>query len=205
MMRTMSKQSGSMVYHRPECRYARKIYKRNRMQLPWQDAERKGYRPCKCCNTMKFLYGLEQDAIEAFCKQQHSMDADFVNNEVYVRTDVGCWKIHYKAKEQKFILFHRNYVKGHIALEDVEKVPYHRQRDMHEAGSIMRMLRYIQGHDEFRQFGPADYRQMPRRTRQQRHYYNSAKRLQEKRTARRLDSLFLMIEKKEGIKQLSMC
>lgn len=160
-MRMLSMQSNSMVYHRPECRYARKIYKKNRMQLPWQDAEWKGYRPCKCCNTMKFLYGLEQDAIEAFCKQQHNMDA--------------------------------------------EKVPYHRQRDMHEAGSIMRMLRYIQGHDEFRQFGPADYRQMPRRTRQQRYYYNSAKRLQEKRTARRLDSLFLMIEKKEGIKQLSMC
>ena len=75
-MRMMSKQSNSMVYHRPECRYARKIYKRNRMQLSWQDAEWKGYRPCKCSNTMNFVYQLEQDVAEKFCKKQHNIDGD---------------------------------------------------------------------------------------------------------------------------------
>ena len=202
-MRIMSKQSDSMVYHRPECRYARNIYKRNRMQLSWQDAEWKGYRPCKCCNTMSFVYQLEQDVAEKFCRQ-HNMDVDYANNMVYVRTDVGCWKIHYKTHEQKFILFHRNYGKGRIALEDVEKAPYHRQKDMYEAGSIMKLLHYIQSHDEFRQFGPADYRQMPQRTRQQRYYYKAAKHRQEKRDAKRLDALFLMIEKQEGMKKLSV-
>ena len=204
-MRIMSRQSNSMVYHRPECSYARRIYKRNRIKLSWQDAEWKGYRPCKCCNNMKFLYQLEQDVAEKFCKNQHNMDMDLVGNMVYVRTDVGCWKIHYKKREQKFILFHRNFVKGHIALEDVEKAPYHRQKDMYEAGSILKLLQYIQGHDEFRQFGPADYRQMPQRTRRQRNYYQAAKRIQEKRSARRVDYLFRMIEQKEGIKQLSVC
>ena len=154
---------------------------------------------------MKFLYQLEQDVAEKFCKNQHNMDMDLVGNMVYVRTDVGCWKIHYKNREQKFILFHRNFVKGHIALEDVEKAPYHRQKDMYEAGSILKLLQYIQGHDEFRQFGPADYRQMPQRTRRQRNYYQAAKRIQEKRSARRVDYLFRMIEQKEGIKQLSVC
>lgn len=204
-MRIMSKQSNSMVYHRPECSYARRIYKRNRIKLSWQDAEWKGYRTCKCCNNMKFLYQLEQDVAEKFCKNQHNMDMDLVGNMVYVRTDVGCWKIHYKKREQKFILFHRNFVKGHIALEDIEKAPYHRQKDMYEAGSILKLLQYIQGHDEFRQFGPADYRQMPQRTRRQRNYYQAAKRIQEKRSARRVDYLFRMIEQKEGIKQLSVC
>lgn len=204
-MRIMSKQSNSMVYHRPECSYARRIYKRNRIKLSWQDAEWKGYRPCKCCNNMCFVYQLEQDVAGKFCQNHHNMDIDLVGNEVYVRTDVGCWKIHYKKHEQKFILFHRNFVKGHIALEDVEKAPYHRQKDMYEAGSVMKLLQYIQGHDEFRQFGPADYRQMPQRTRRQRNYYKSAKRLQEKRDARRVDYLFRLIEQKEGIKQLSVC
>ena len=203
-MRIMSKQSNSMVYHRPECSYAKRIYKRNRIKLSWQDAEWKGYRPCKCCNNMKFLYQLEQDVAEKFCKNQHNMDMDLVGNLIYVRTDVGCWKIHYKTHEQKFILFHRNYVKGHIPLSDVEKVPYHRQKDMYEAGSILKLLRYIQSHDEFRQFGPTDYRQMPQRTRQQRYYYHAAKRRQEKRTARRVDYLFRLIEQKEGIKELSV-
>lgn len=38
-MRMMSRESTSMVYHRPECRYARKIYKRNRVQMNWDEAE----------------------------------------------------------------------------------------------------------------------------------------------------------------------
>lgn len=46
---------------------------------------------------------------------------------------------------------------------------------------------------------------MPQDTRQQKLYYRAAKKREEKRRARRLDNIFLMIERKEGIRELSFC
>lgn len=106
-----------------------------------------------------------------------------------------------KIRDQRFILFHRNYVNGRIDLKDVEKAPFHRQGDMPEAGSIMRYLKYIKNHDEFKHNTPEDYRKMPQDTERQKAYYRAAKKRVERRNAKRLDSLFLLIEKQEGIKQ----
>lgn len=55
-----------MVYHRPECRYAGKIRKKNQIKMDWEDAEWKGYRPCKCCDGIEFLYKLEKEKIERY-------------------------------------------------------------------------------------------------------------------------------------------
>lgn len=203
-MRMMSSESTNMVYHRPECRYARKIYKRNWVQMNWEDAEWKGYRPCKCCDGAAFLYELELDSIECFAKK-HNLDVDLKNNKIYVRTDVGCWKIVYKRSNQKFILLHRNYVNGRIGIDEVDDAPYHRQGDMVDSGSIMKYLKYIQKHDEFKQNMLADLNRMPQDTKLQKAYYQSAKKREAKRNARRLDNLFRMIERKEGIKQISFC
>lgn len=203
-MRMMSKEATSMVYHRPECRYAQKIYKRNRVQMNWEEAEWKGYHPCKCCDGADFIYKLELSNIESFA-EKHDLDVDLKNNKIYVRTDVGCWKIVYKRSSQKFILLHRNYVNGRIGLDEVDNAPYHRQGDMWDSGSIMKYLKYIQKHDEFKKNMPSDLCQMPQDTKLQKAYYKSAKKREAKRSARRLDSLFLMIESKEGIKQLSFC
>jgi len=203
-MRMMSRESTSMVYHRPECRYARKIYKKNQVQMNWEDAEWKGYRPCKCCDGIRFLYKLEKYEIEQYAQQFH-MDVDLKDNKIYVRTEVGCWKIVYKICDQKFILLHRNYVRGRIGLEEAEKVPFHRQSDMPESGSILRYLKYIRKHDEFKQNVPQDYRQMPQDTKKQKLYYRTAKKRAEKRSARKLDRLFTLIENQEGIKDLSFC
>lgn len=203
-MRMMSRESTSMVYHRPECRYVRKIYKRNRVQMNWEDAEWKGYRPCKYCDSIDFLYKLEKYEIEKYAQQFH-MDVDLKDNKIYVRTDVGCWKIVYKIRDQKFILLHRNYVNGRIDLKEAENAPFHRQSDMPESGNILKYLKYIRKHDEFKQNAPEDYHQMPQDTKQQKVYYRAAKRRAEKRSARRVDRLFALIERKEGIKDLSFC
>ncbi|MCM1398326.1 MAG: hypothetical protein NC225_02465 [Clostridium sp.] len=203
-MRMMSKQSNDMVYHRAECRYARKIYKRNRVYMKWEDAESKGYRPCKCCDGAEFLYNLELNNIRRFTAQ-HNMDIDLKDGKIYVRTDAGCWKIIYKISMQKFILLHRNYVNGRVSLEEADKAPFHRQGDMPDSGSIMKYLNYIQKHDEFKLNMPADYRQLPQDSKKQKTYYRSAKRRAQKQSARRLDELFDMIERKEGIKNLSFC
>lgn len=200
-MRIMSRESSNMVYHRPECRYVRKIRKKNWIQMSWEDAEWKGYHPCKCCGGIQFLYKMEKESLERYAKQFH-IDLDFKDRKIYVRTDEGCWKMIYKIRDQRFILLHRNYVKGRIALKDAERVPFHRQWDVPEAGSIMKYLKYIKAHDEFKRNAPADYRRLPQDTKRQKLYYRTAKKRAEKRSAKRLDSLFLLIEKQAGRKQV---
>ena len=201
-MRIISRKSSDMVYHRAECRYVKRIRKKNRIQMRWEDAEWKGYRPCRYCNGIEFLYKLEKEAIERYA-EQFNLNVDLRDRKIYVRTEVGCWKIIYKYRDQRFILLHRNYVKGRIALEDVEKAPFHRQGDMSEAGSIMKYLKYIKEHDEFKQKAPKDYRKLPQDTERHRRYYRAAKKREEKRSAKRLDRLFHLIETQEGIKPLS--
>ncbi|MCM1049997.1 MAG: hypothetical protein NC433_16395 [Clostridiales bacterium] len=203
-MRIMSIESSSRVYHRPECRYAGKIDKRNRIKMRWEDAEWKGYRPCKCCDGIDFLYKMEKEKIERYA-EQFNINVDFKDRKIYVRTDVGCWKIIYKIRDQIFILLHRNYVNGRIELEDAEKAPFHRQGDIPESGSIMKYLKYIKAHDEFKYNAPNDYRTLPQNTARQKLYYNTAKKRAEKSSAKRLDMLFCLIEKQEGINPLSCC
>lgn len=203
-MRIMSRESSSMVYHRPECRYVRKICKKNQIKMEWEDAEWKGYRPCKCCDGAEFLYKMEKDAIENYARQ-FNMNIDLMDKKIYVRTDVGCWKIVYKIRDQRFILLHRNYVNGRIKIQDVEKVPFHRQRDVPEAGSIMKYIKYIKEHDVYKQNAPKDYRDMPQDTKVQKKYYRTAKKRAEKHNAKRVDRLFLLIESQGTVKSLSYC
>lgn len=195
-MRIMSRESPNKIYHRPECRYAGRIRKKNRIQMNWEDAEWKGYCPCRFCDGMDFLYKLEKEQIESYA-EQFNIDVDLKDKKIYIRTDVGCWKILYKIGKQRFILLHRNYVNGRISLEDAEKAPFHRQGDMPESGSIMKYLKYIKEHDKFKQNAPKDYRDLPQSTKRQKLYYKTAKKREEKRSARRLDSLFQLIEKTE--------
>ncbi len=202
-MRMISTESKSMVYHRPQCRYAKRMNRKNRMQMYWYEAEKQGYRPCKCCDAMKFLYSVEEADVGIY-GDQHNLDVDLVEDEIIIRTDVGCWKILYKKDRQKFVLLHRNYAKGRVPLEDVNKAPFHYQKDFRSCGSIIPFVKYIKAHDEYKA-NPVASRDMPQRTERQKSYYRSAKRRENKRAAQRLDALFRMIECKEGIKQLSFC
>ncbi|MCM1263583.1 MAG: hypothetical protein NC313_12795 [Butyrivibrio sp.] len=203
-MRMMSRESANMVYHRPECKYVQKIHRKNRMKMEWEEAEWRGYRPCKCCDNVRFLYHMELENIEYFARQ-NNIDVDLKNNKIYVRTDVGCWKIVYRKSIQRFILLHRNYVNGRIDLDNVDNAPYHRQGDMAESGSIVKYLKYIKKHDDFKQNLPMDYRQMPQNSRKQKMYYKSAKKRAQKRSSRQLDMLFALVERQENIKEFSFC
>lgn len=172
----------------------------------------------KCCGRMQKQRDIDhvpvvmgwnssmdwRDSIENY-KNLFHLDVDIKDHKIYVRTDAGCWKIIYKRDKQHFILLHRNYANGRTSLEDVEKVPYHRQGDMAEASTIMKYLKYIRAHDDFKQMMPKDYHKMPRSTKRQKAYYKAAKQREARKSARRVDNLFTMIERKEGIREISFC
>lgn len=203
-LRVVSMEAKNMVYHRAECRYAKKIYKRNKMLVPKQAAEKQGYRPCKCCDSMNFFYQLGKEEITSYA-QEKNMNLDFKDGKIYVRTDAGCWKILYIKSIQKFILHHKNHVEGRIALEEIENGGYHRQWDVETAKSIMDYLQYIQKHDTYKPIMLSDYHQLPRDSKEQKKYYNVARRRDKRRSARRVDMLFAMIESQHGMKQISYC
>ena len=62
-MRVVSMQSKAKVYHREECRYAKKILPKNRMQLSSEAAEKAGYHICPYCDGMDALFRMKKEQI----------------------------------------------------------------------------------------------------------------------------------------------
>ena len=202
--RVISMDSKSMVYHRSNCRYAKQIHEKNKVQMKRDDIETYGYRPCKCCSSVRGIFNNEKGNILKFTNQ-HNMDVDLLDDKLYIRTDVGCWKIRYKPDIDKLVLLHKNYVDGRIDLDEVENGQYHRQVDIFQSDSIMKYINYIYEHDRYKKISINDYRQLPQDTKKQKAHFRSAMKREKRRSARRLDSLFAEIERKEGIKALSFC
>lgn len=100
----------------------------------------------------------------------------------------------YSISDQGFLLYHKNYVQGIISLEEVEEGAYHRQRDVPFSKSIERYLVYISKHDAARKIEMIDYRLLPNRTKKEKRYFASARARSNRRSQRRLDELFAMIE-----------
>lgn len=202
--RVISMDSKSMVYHRAGCRYAKQIHEKNKVQINRDTIETYGYRPCKCCSSIRGIFSNEKGNILKFT-QTHNMDVDLIDDKLYIRTDVGCWKIRYKPNQDKLVLLHKNYVDGRIDLDDVENGDYHRQVDIQKSDTIMKYINYIFEHDKYKKIRDDDYRRLPQDTKKQKAHYRSAMKKERRRSASRLDSLFAEIEKKEGIKALSFC
>ena len=94
-----------------------------------------------------------------------------LNHVLYVRTDVGCWKMIYSMSEQRFLLYHKNYMQGVLSLDEVEEGAYHRQRDVPFSKSIEKYLFYISKHDAARKIEMIDYRLLPNRTKKEKRYF----------------------------------
>lgn len=192
-MRVVSMQSKAKVYHREECRYAKKILPKNRMQLSSEAAEKAGYHICPYCDGMDALFRMKKEQILKYARKNH-MEVDLLNHVLYVRTDVGCWKMIYSMSEQRFLLYHKNYMQGVLSLDEVEEGAYHRQRDVPFLKSIEKYLFYISKHDAARKIEMIDYRLLPNRTKKEKRYFASARARSNRRSQRRLEELFTMIE-----------
>ena len=70
--------------------------------------------------------------------------------------------------------------------------------------SMQRVVEYVAAHDRAKQIIAVDYRQLPKTTKKQKHYFRVAERKAKRQQAKRLDSLFAMIEKElYGTKQVA--
>ena len=138
------------IYHKPGCRYTKQIYNRNKMELLFWEAREYGYRPCKCCNTMVFLYDVEKDSL---CRMESEWGLRFQMRDgiLYVQTSISCWKLVYSKKEEKIALYHRNSSDKPVDFKKPQYEQYHRQKDCPNGNSISKMCRYLYEHDRYRE------------------------------------------------------
>ncbi len=202
--RVASLYSDGRIYHYPGCRYIKYTLPEYRLRQPRQDMERCGYRPCKCCNTMKFRLEKEQDNLQRYSEYK-KLEFKMISGALYIRTSMSCWKIVYWTDTQDFAIFHRNHKGRPFSFEHPEKDRYHRQKDIRSVISLIDAFRYIYKHDEFRKAEKAANGNLEL-IRIDRKYQASARRRQRRQQARHLDYLFRKIENgNEEYRKISFC
>lgn len=200
--RIVSMQANTMIYHKPGCRYIKRIQYKNKLSLSKKDAKKEGYHICRYCNSMDHHMRTE-DLVIDYYNRIKNMQFQYMNGILYVKTEIGIWKLVYIRKEEKIALYHGNRTGDRIQFEHPEREPYHRQDDKMFSNTISEHLRYIYEHDKYKvavnngetvtRFSSKKYERLE----------PYAKR---KRARKRVDQLFNMLEKQNaGYKQLSFC
>lgn len=199
----VSMQAGNhrKVYHQFGCKYANRIKPQNAMHITLKRAQVHGYRKCKYCSRVGGDIGITSH-IAAWERTYH-VNIDYMkqSHTLYIRTDMGCWKIFFYRKEEQYVLYHRNTYDPEMTLEEAIQGDYHRQTDVKQSERIEGFIHYISAHDKAKKIMLDDYRKLPRNTRKQRKYYNQAEKKMKRKNSResrlRMERLFADIESKQ--------
>ena len=198
----VSMKAKTKVYHKPGCHHAKHMKRENKVMMSLQKAERKGYRICRCCNSMAHHKRVEQKTIANY-ENNKGMEFNFVKGALYVKTEVGCWKMVYTRGEQRMVLYHRNNSNRELNFKAPQYEKYHRQVDVPYSDTIAHYLNYIYEHDRFRQ---AEQNGQIITTFSSKKNKRLAEKSRKKSAHKRVDYLFRMIESQNaGYRQLSFC
>lgn len=194
------------IYHRCGCMYAQRIKPEHRKELDSKKVLMLHYRECKYCGGLAGDVRAHRKTIDTWTQKNNMIFTYHGKTQtLYMRTEIGCWKIFRKEELGQYLLYHRNFYDKGMRFKEAANGEYHRQRDVKATASLDKLVEYIIAHDRAKLTIMDDYRKLPRSTKQQEKYYNAAKKRNERRRAERLDNLFFMIECKEGIRKLSYC
>lgn len=190
------------VYHKPGCHHISRIKKKNQVVLTKGEAERAGFRICRCCNGMGHHRRVEKETIEYY-ESKKGMEFKYIDGILYVKTDLGCWKMVYLRGEQRIILYHRNYPNKELNFEAPQYEYYHRQYDVPHSGSISHYLKYIYEHDRFKKAERSGNAFTSFSSKKNKRL---AEKSRKKDSRRRVDYLFRMLESQNvGYRELSCC
>ena len=184
----------SMIYHKPGCRYVERIKYKNRMSLTKHDAKIEGYHVCRYCNSMNHHYRVEHNKRDFYsrCKK---LQFNYIDGILYVKSEIGCWKLVYVRREEKIALYHRNTSTKPLDFEHPQYEAYHRQEDKPFCNSIEGYLSYIYEHDKYK---AAIERGETVTKFSSKKYARYEAKAQRKRQNKRLDHLFRMIERQRA-------
>lgn len=200
MKRVMSMETH--IYHKLHCHHARRIQEKNKMMMDLKAAKSYGYKPCKCCNGMNFSYNDEINSIDYFEKKK-GMQFNYKDGVLYVKTNIGCWKLVYSRGMELFALYHRNRSEKEVDFVNPEHEHYHLQKDQAYLSSINAVLNYIYNHDKYRE---AEQQGCKMIVFSNKKYQKQAEKRKQRQQKNRVDCLFRILESQnEGYKQLSYC
>ena len=180
MSYAISKNSDSKVYHRIHCKYVKQIKDGNKSinKRDLTEFEKLGYRPCKYCFTIDFKYYREIKGINSFIGDAN-IKHKLIGKDLIILTEIGYWKISYSSECNAYVLYHGNYYPDDENPERYTTSEYHLQEDAGQSQAIMKFIKYIKGHDIFRQRQLDNIENLSKKTQKQKKMY---KKLRKKRT-----------------------
>lgn len=185
------------AYHRSRCLYEKRISSWHRYSVSEDEALELGYRPCKCCWTLKGALRSLNILLEELGRQKE-MELTYreSTDTLFMRTERGFWKVYWRDGEG-FLLFHLNEFDPLLTTEEMMDRRYHRQRDAKATKSLIKILNYVRDHDKAKMILETGYKNLPQRTKRQRKYYRQAEWRQKKQEMRRVDELFAMLDRQK--------
>lgn len=202
MKKMRIKSRESQKYHRCGCKYEKQINKENRVELSLDEAKNRGFQPCKYCNSMSFLYQKEKRKIEWY-RANKKMDFLLKDGMLYVKTEIGCWRLVYSRNHEHIALYHRNTRQAPLDFQYPERGKYHRQKDKYHFHSIDQVLCYIYDHDKYKKAEKRGDKNIVYRSKK---YKKQAERRKARAEHRRVDRLFQKIEREnEEYLRCSIC
>lgn len=193
----LSTTSRSKVFHLGGCPYDKRIRYINREEVSRAEAIHMGYRACKFCSTMRGYHHIDSRYLKqntGKCGAQFTLAAD--TDTLYIRTDVGFWKIFAKPGMQ-YRLYHLNKFDGAKSTVEMIHGKYHHQKDVKPTASPGSIIQYIIKHDEAKKIIADDYRKLPQNTRREKKYYQIARNRNERQKRRQLYGLLDCISRGE--------
>ena len=170
--------------------YETRISFAHRMTLSPKKAMMYGYHECSCCGGLKGFMKIAGKNLNTM-----GFDIGFTylydekSDTLYLRTNMGFWKIFCRS-EMRYVLYHCSCFDSEKPFKTLMHSVFHRQKDVQETDSILSLVHYVIKHDEAKKIMQEDYRNLPRRTKKQKRYYEQAKRKDRRAQIQRLDQLF---------------
>ena len=182
------------IFHEPWCPYVRKMNKR--ISIKETKAISKGYCECKFCRSTKGI---------AYKYRKYTPEGlecyyDKFDDAICFKSCAGFWKIIWNEQNKGWNTFHLNqshFCKNSPA-EYMMRKGFHRQTDIPSTSSISNIISYIQRHDKDLAHHGGDYHKMYHGTKQQKKFYNSAKKRAKKKSIRNVYKILNKLNKNQN-------
>lgn len=139
----------SKVYHLPTCEHVKKMSKKNKLYVTKKEIKKMRLRPCKHCDVPKYRYLTGLICIGNFLRNNNiQYYAD--NDNIYLKTEIGIWKIRYNNKYGNYTILHGNKPYTELSIDNLKNAYYHFQGDAKKCKTVMQCAEYICKHDKFR-------------------------------------------------------
>ena len=167
----------------------------NRFVISSEQASKRKLCACQYCCGLRGIMRVYKDILAKWeTKYDISITYDKNSDRIYVKTDIGFWRIYLRNDDNQYLLFHRNKYDSSIPYEVAISGNYHRQKDVKATQSLQKIIEYIAAHDKAKMIIADDYHNLPRKTKRQKKYYKIAKKKAARKQAKRMDMLFAKVE-----------